>query len=61
MSSGSLRTTLATMTVILFAVCMFQVLSAQSGSPTGSQRGPKPLLLEKNEGERRIWREPPPA
>ncbi|MGH9682717.1 MAG: cupin domain-containing protein [Candidatus Acidiferrales bacterium] len=28
---------------------------------TTSQAAPKPLLLEKNEGERRIWREPPPG
>ena len=58
---NSLRTTVATMAVILFAVCTFQAQSAQSSSPTGSQPGPKPLLLEKNEGERRIWREPPPG
>ena len=61
MNSRSLRTTLAITALILFTICMFQVLSAQSSSPTASQPGPKPLLLEKNEGERRIWREPPPG
>ncbi len=61
MNSRSLRTTLATMAVILFAVCLFQTRSAQSSSATTSEVSAKPLLLEKNEGERRIWREPPPG
>ena len=49
------------MAVILAAVCIVQTLSAQSSSAGASQVAPKPLLLEKNEGERRIWREPPPG
>ena len=61
MNSSSLRTTFAAVTVMLVAVCVFQTRSAQSGSATTSQAAPKPLLLEKNEGERRIWREPPPG
>lgn len=61
MNSRSLKTTLATMAMILFAVCLFQTRSAQSSSATTSRVSPKPLLLEKNEGERRIWREPPPG
>jgi quercetin dioxygenase-like cupin family protein len=61
MNSNSLRTTFATMVVTLVAVCAFQTRSAQSGSTTTPQVAPKPLLLEKNEGERRIWREPPPG
>ena len=61
MNSRFLRTSFATMAVILFVVCMFQARSAQSSSATRSLPGPKPLLLEKNEGERRIWREPPPG
>ena len=61
MNSRPLRTTFATMAVILFAVCLFQTRSARSSSATTSQVSPKPLLLEKNEGERRIWREPPPG
>ena len=63
MNSNSARTTFATMVVMLVAVCVFQTRSAQSSSATTSQSqaAPKPLLLEKNEGERRIWREPPPG
>jgi quercetin dioxygenase-like cupin family protein len=58
MNSNSVRTTFATIAVMLVAVC---ARSAQSTSATTSQAAPKPLLLEKNEGERRIWREPPPG
>src|ERR1700740_409736 len=61
MNSRSLKTTLATMAMTLFAVCLFQTRSAQTSSATTSQVAAKPLLLEKNEGERRIWREPPPG
>jgi len=61
MNSKSLRGTLATMAMILFAGFLFQTRSTQSSSATKSQVSPKPLLLEKNEGERRIWREPPPG
>lgn len=46
------------MAVILAAACVVQAQSAQSSSVTPSQAAPKPLLLEKNEGERRLWREP---
>ncbi|HKD81376.1 MAG TPA: cupin domain-containing protein [Candidatus Angelobacter sp.] len=49
------------MTAMLIAVCVFQTRSAQSRSATRAQAVPKPLLLEKNEGERRIWRDPPPG
>ena len=61
MNSNVVSTTLATMAVMLVTVCTFQTRSTQSGSATTSQATPKPLLLEKNEGERRIWREPPPG
>src|SRR5215471_11414608 len=61
MNSNSVRTTFVTMAVILVAVCVVQTRSAQSSSATTSQAAAKPLLLEKNEGERRIWREPPPG
>ena len=61
MNSNSVRTTFATMAAMLVAVCVPQTRSAQSSSATTSQAAPKPLLLEKNEGERRIWREPPPG
>jgi quercetin dioxygenase-like cupin family protein len=61
MYSNSVKTTLVTMAVLLTAVCAVQTRSAQSKSASTSQVDPKPLLLEKNEGERRIWREPPPG
>lgn len=35
--------------------------SAQTSSVTTSGSKAKPLLLEKNEGEHRIWRDPPPG
>jgi len=46
------------MAVMLAAVCAVQTRSAQQSSATTPQAAPKPLLLERNEGERRIWREP---
>ena len=62
MKSSSVKTTLATMAVLLAWVCVVQTRSAQSSSATKSPAAAaKPLLLEKNEGERRIWREPPPG
>src|ERR1700731_5478995 len=61
MNSYSVRTTFATTAAMLVAVCVFQTRSAQSSSAATSEAAPKPLLLEKNEGERRIWREPPPG
>jgi quercetin dioxygenase-like cupin family protein len=61
MSSNSVRTTFAIGTLIFVAVCIFQTRSAQSTTVTTSQTAAKPLLLEKNDGERRIWREPPPG
>src|ERR1700739_4687483 len=61
MNSSSLRTTFATTALMLLAVLFFQTRSAQPSSATTSQTVAKPLLLEKDEGERRIWREPPPG
>jgi quercetin dioxygenase-like cupin family protein len=61
MNSNFFRTTIATMAVMLVAAYVSPSRSAQSRSGTTSQAAPKPLLLEKNEGERRIWREPPPG
>lgn len=43
---------------MLVAVGIVQTQSAQFGSAAPSQAAAKPLLLEKDEGERRIWREP---
>jgi quercetin dioxygenase-like cupin family protein len=45
---------------MLIAVCICQGQSTQAG-PSARKGGPAPLLLEKNEGERRIWRDPPPG
>jgi len=59
MKSNLVRTTFATIAVVLVVVCVFQTRSARSA--TTPQAAPKPLLLEKNEGERRTWREPPPG
>src|SRR6516164_7442222 len=61
MNSGSIRTAFATAILILVAVCVFHTRSVQSSSASTSEAAAKPLLLEKNEGERRIWREPPPG
>lgn len=61
MNPKSIRSTLATIAAVIIAVCVFQTRSAQSSPTITSQAAPKPLLLEKNEGERRIWREPPPG
>lgn len=49
------------MVIVLVAVTTFQTRSGRSSSASTSQAAPRPLLLEKNEGERRIWREPPPG
>ena len=61
MNSSSGKATFAAMAAMLVAVALFQNRSAQSSSATTSQVPAKPLLLEKNVGERRIWREPPPG
>ena len=61
MNLNSVKTTLVTMAMMLIAVCIFQTRPAQSSSATTAQAAAKPLLLEKGEGERRIWREPPPG
>lgn len=58
MNSKSVKTAFATMAVMLAAICVVQTPSAQPSSATASQAAARPLLLEKNEGERRTWREP---
>ena len=45
---------------MFIAVCVCQGQSTQAG-PSAREGGPAPLLLEKNEGERRIWSDPPPG
>ena len=61
MNSKVVSRTFGTLVVIVVSVCVFQTRSAQSSPATTSQVAAEPLMLEKNEGERRIWREPPPG
>lgn len=62
MSSIPIRAAFATIALTLVTVCASQTRSAgESRSATSSEAAPKPLLLEKNEGEQRIWRDPPPG
>jgi quercetin dioxygenase-like cupin family protein len=56
MNSDSVRAAFVTMTAMLVAVFVFQTRSAQSSSATASDATAKPLLLEKSEGERRVFR-----
>jgi quercetin dioxygenase-like cupin family protein len=51
---------LGPISTMLIAVCVCQGQSTQAG-PSAHKVSPAPLLLEKNEGERRIWRDPPPG
>lgn len=61
MNSNSTKILFAALAVMLVAIGGVQTRSPQSGSATTSQDAAKPMLLEKDEGERRIWREPPPG
>ena len=61
MNANSVRTKFATTAVLLVAVCVSPTRSAKPRSATTSPAAPQPLLLEKNEGERRIWRDLPPG
>ena len=54
-------TLIGTVAVTLIAVCVSQSQSSQSSSTVKAETSSKPLLLEKNEGEERIWRDPPPG
>ena len=46
--------------VVLVSICVSQTRT-QPVSASASEAAAKPLLLEKNEGEARIWRDPPPG
>jgi quercetin dioxygenase-like cupin family protein len=48
-----------TLAAMLVAVCISQGQSTQVGSTSALSASPKPLLLEKNEGEQRTWRPEP--
>lgn len=45
-----------TMAAIVVAVCLSPAQSTQVRSTSSPETGPTPLLLEKNEGEQRLWR-----
>jgi len=53
--------TVGAVATMLSAVCFCESQSTQSGLAATRKTRPKPLLLEKNEGEQRIWRDPPPG
>lgn len=55
------RSVLGITAIVLAAVFISPEPSAQSSSVTTSPSKAKPLMLEKNEGEQRIWRDPPPG
>jgi quercetin dioxygenase-like cupin family protein len=59
MNSNLVRIAFATLTAVLVAVFVSQTRSAPSSSRTTSDIAAKPLLLEKNEGEKRLWRPEP--
>jgi len=52
-----MKLNVSTTAVLLITVCICQAQSAPTDSSSFSGAGPKPLLLEKNEGELRIWRQ----
>jgi quercetin dioxygenase-like cupin family protein len=61
MHLNSVRTLIVFIAGMLTWLSVLQTRPAQSPSASGSQSAAKPLLLEKNEGERRIWRDLPPG
>lgn len=61
MQLNSVRTLIVFIAGMLTWLSVLQTRPAQSPSASGSQSAAKPLLLEKNEGERRIWRDLPPG
>ncbi len=46
---------------IAAAISFSPAARAQTGASKTTAGGAKPLLLEKNEGEQRVWRDPPPG
>lgn len=61
MKSRIVRSVLGIAAIVLAAVFISPGPSAQSSFVTTSGSKAKPLLFEKNEGEQRIWRDPPPG
>lgn len=54
-----MKLTLVGLVAILAAVGVCQAPSTQAGSTSAREAGARPLLLEKNEGEQRLWRPEP--
>jgi quercetin dioxygenase-like cupin family protein len=57
--SKSVRKAFATLAAMLVTVFVSPTRSAQSSSSNTSDTAARPLLLEKNEGEKRLWRPEP--
>lgn len=57
MNSSSVKTTFGAISLMFILVCVIRGRTAQSTSATTSLVAARPLLLEKNEGELRIWRQ----
>jgi quercetin dioxygenase-like cupin family protein len=55
-----IRTGFAIASAMLVSICISQT-PTQPVSASASETAVKPLLLEKNEGEARVWRDPPPG
>lgn len=54
-----MKLTLVGLVAILAAVCVCQAPPTKAGSTSAREAGARPLLLEKNEGEQRLWRPEP--
>jgi len=57
MNANLVRMFLATTAALLAGVCFCQTPSVQTSPASNPETSPKALLLEKNEGELRIWRD----
>jgi quercetin dioxygenase-like cupin family protein len=53
------RSVVKILTAMLVAVSISPAQSTQAGSTSAPKTDPKPLLLEKDDGERRLWRPEP--
>jgi quercetin dioxygenase-like cupin family protein len=60
LNSTSIGKAFVLASVVLVSICISQT-PTQPVSAAASEGAAKPLLLEKNEGEARIWRDPPPG
>lgn len=61
MNSNSVNAALAATSAMLVLFVAMQARTSQSSSAITRQGSAKPVLFEKDEGERRIWRDPPPG